>query len=162
MLNDPLIPNPPTSAGDFPGNAEVAPAAQTSSRATSRTMARTPRAKHPAMSARILATGLAATGMLGLTAGYALGEKPDDSAPVLDNFLPTAADAQVSDLPGAAPQQPTEQVSPQLPPNGRSQAPQQRVIQVPVQPPSGAVAGNGAGSGNWGGGPTQQQSSGSN
>lgn len=106
------------------------------------------------MSARILATGLAATGMLGLTAGYAIGQGADASSPALDNGQLSATDLQVAPLPGAAAQQPTENYP-------APQAPRQRVIQVPLQPPSAAVAGNGAGSGNRAPAPTQQQSSGS-
>ena len=52
------------------------------------------KAKHPALSARILATGLATTGTLGLTAGYALsapGKSTDTTLPTTAT-LPTEAD----------------------------------------------------------------------
>ena len=145
-MNDPLIPTPP-AADPQPG--------------TPRTT-RAQRAKHPAMSARILATGLAATGMLGMTAGYAFAQKENKESPVLDNGQLTAADAQFAQLPPAPAGNITEQQPAPLLQTPQHQAPQQRVIQVPVQPPVAADPGPGAGSGNWTPAPTQQQSSGSN
>ena len=154
MLNDPLIPAPPASAGEFPAGPRRAVRPDGES---IRPAPRTPRAKHPALSARILATGLAATGMFGLTAGYAFAQRAEKSAPTTGDglALPAAAPqapAAAGTLPLQAPQQPAPQQA--------SGAP--RVVQVPVDAPTAAAPGNGAGSGNWAPAPTQQQSNGSN
>ena len=137
MINDPLLPPPP-------------PPARTNATST-RTATR---AKHPAMSARILATGLAATGTLGLTAGYALGARNDAAAPVLDNvsFDNSSGTQSVTPLAPAAPQQPTQSESvPQ-------QAP--RIIQLPVPGISPARPATSQGQTQQQA-PAQQQSSGS-
>jgi len=61
MINDPLQ---HTSATDVPPAPPVARTARTSTRK-----------KHPAISARILATGLSVTALIGLTSGYTLSQK---------------------------------------------------------------------------------------
>ena len=61
MINDPLL---NTSATDVPPAPPVARTARTSTRK-----------KHPAISARILATGLSVTALIGLTSGYTLSQK---------------------------------------------------------------------------------------
>ena len=61
MINDPLL---NTTATDVPPAPSVARTART-----------TTRKKHPAISARILATGLSATALIGLTSGYTLSQK---------------------------------------------------------------------------------------
>ena len=61
MINDPLL---NTSATDVPPAPPVARTARTGARK-----------KHPAISARILATGLSATALIGLTSGYTLSQK---------------------------------------------------------------------------------------
>jgi len=61
MINDPLL---NTTAIDVPPAPPVARTARTSTRK-----------KHPAISARILATGLSATALIGLTSGYTLSQK---------------------------------------------------------------------------------------
>lgn len=158
MLNDPLIPTPPATAEAFPG----APMDEGQVRArAARVPQRAPRAKHPALSARILATGLAATGMFGMTAGYALGQRADDAAPVIDTGPSGTTPGDVATAPGAPSPQAT------LPAAPPAEAPQQaspapRVVQVPVDVPTAASPGSGAGSGNWAPAPTQQQSNGSN
>lgn len=140
MINDPLLPPPPPPAP--------------SSKATT---AGARRAKHPAMSARILATGLAATGTLGLTAGYAVGARNVPGAQQFDSASTPAGQQGITELSPAQPQQPVQTQ------DAPSQAP--RVIQVPV--PGIAPANPGQPSGRASGsfqqqGPAQQQSSGSN
>lgn len=61
MMNDPLL---NTTAIDVPPAPSVTRTART-----------TTRKKHPAISARILATGLSATALIGLTSGYTLSQK---------------------------------------------------------------------------------------
>ena len=137
MINDPLLPPPPPPAPrgnrePSVANARTAPA----------------RAKHPAMSARILATGLAATGTLGLTAGYAVGARAQSQPTTLDNVALADSSQSVAPLSPAAPQQ-----SPG------------RVIQVPVPGISPATPGSSAGTQRpvqRHQAPVQQQSSGSN
>ena len=159
MLNDPLIPTPPITAEVFPGTTKNE--GQTRARAV-RVPQRTPRAKHPALSARILATGLAATGMFGMTAGYALGQRAEEASPAAGSGVaPPAVAPQAPATAGALPAQAPEQKAPQQKaPQQASPAP--RVVQVPVDVPAAAAPGNGAGSGNWAPAPTQQQSNGSN
>lgn len=145
MLNDPLLPPPPPPS----------PRANRESRSEGVRTAPT-RAKHPAMSARILATGLAATGTLGLTAGYAVGARAEAQPKVLDNVSVADGAQSVSPLPPAAPQQPTES-QPRKEPG--------RVVQVPVPGISPATPGSSAGTQRpvqRQQAPVQQQSSGSN
>ena len=147
MINDPLLPPPP-------------PPAPRSNRKPSVANTRTApaRAKHPAMSARILATGLAATGTLGLTAGYAVGARAQSQPTTLDNVALADSSQSVAPLSPAAPQQSA----------GSQAAPQQspgRVIQVPVPGISPATPGSSAGTQRpvqRHQAPVQQQSSGSN
>lgn len=61
MINDPLLNN---TATDVPPAPSVSRTARTSGRK-----------KHPAISARILATGLSVTALIGLTTGYTLSQK---------------------------------------------------------------------------------------
>ena len=61
MMNDPLL---NTTATDVPPAPPVARTART-----------TTRKKHPAVSARILAVGLSATALIGMTTGYTLSQK---------------------------------------------------------------------------------------
>jgi hypothetical protein len=61
MINDPLLNNTATNVPPAPS---VSRAARTSGRK-----------KHPAISARILATGLSVTALIGLTTGYTLSQK---------------------------------------------------------------------------------------
>jgi hypothetical protein len=61
MINDPLL---NTTSTDTPPAPSVAGTARTSGRK-----------KHPAISARILATGLSVTALIGLTTGYTLSQK---------------------------------------------------------------------------------------
>jgi len=61
MINDPLL---NSTATDVPPAPPVVRSARTSTRK-----------KHPAISARILATGLSATALIGMTTGYTLSEK---------------------------------------------------------------------------------------
>ena len=61
MINDPLL---NTTVTDVPPAPPVARTART-----------TTRKKHPAISARILATGLSVTALIGLTTGYTLSQK---------------------------------------------------------------------------------------
>lgn len=147
MINDPLLPPPP-------------PPAPQGNRTPRVTVTRTApaRAKHPAMSARILATGLAATGTLGLTAGYAIGARAESQPGTLENISLVDSSQSIAPLSPATPQQPTEsQAAPQQSPG--------RVIQVPVPGISPAAPGSSAGTQRpvqRQQAPAQQQSSGSN
>jgi hypothetical protein len=69
-MNDPLL-NP---AGVIPPAPKV-----------TRTPKAATRKKHPAMSARILAAGLSATALIGLTTGYTLSQKVAATQPVVSN-----------------------------------------------------------------------------
>ena len=75
MINDPLL---NTSAIDVPPAPPVA--------RTARTRTRT-RKKHPAISARILATGLSATALIGLTTGYTLAQKTPAAQPAISDSI---------------------------------------------------------------------------
>ena len=75
MINDPLL---NTSATDVPPAPPVA--------RTARTRTRT-RKKHPAISARILATGLSATALIGLTTGYTLSQKVSAAQPTIPESI---------------------------------------------------------------------------
>ena len=75
MINDPLL---NTSAIDVPPAPPVA--------RTARTRTRT-RKKHPAISARILATGLSATALIGLTTGYTLSQKVSAAQPTIPESI---------------------------------------------------------------------------
>ena len=73
MINDPLL---NTTAVDVPPAPPVVRTARTSSRK-----------KHPAVSARILATGLSATALIGLTSGYTLSQKVSAAQPTIPESI---------------------------------------------------------------------------
>ena len=166
VLHDPLI----DGAGATPPDAPVPPPppALTASRHDDVAGTRTRRSKHPALSARVLATGLATTGMFGLTAGYAF------SAPAKSSPVP-GTDTGAAQVPGtgAASVAPADTTPPALAsPSGAATpsntaapavtaAPPVVVLQVPTVAP--ATPGSSAGSG-WSPSPDpgNQQSSGSN
>lgn len=129
MLNDPLLETPATSG------------------ATGSTPKRRAKRPSPATSAKILATGLATTAMLGMSAGYALAshdkaETPDTE--VAPNNLSTIA----------APDE-TMAPAPQTVPAPAVTTP--AVIEIPVPDAAPAQPGN-----NWGNSGNNQTSSGSN
>ena len=76
MINDPLL---NTTVTDVP----LAPPAPPVVR-TARTGARK---KHPAISARILATGLSVTSLIGLTTGYTLSQKVSAAQPAIPESI---------------------------------------------------------------------------
>ena len=76
MINDPLL---NTTVTDVP----LAPPAPPVVR-TARTGARK---KHPAISARILATGLSVTALIGLTTGYTLSQKVSAAQPAIPESI---------------------------------------------------------------------------
>ena len=76
MINDPLL---NTTVTDVP----LAPPAPPVVR-TARTGARK---KHPAISARILATGLSVTALIGLTTGYTLSQKVSAAQPTIPESI---------------------------------------------------------------------------
>ena len=108
MINDPLLNN---TATDVPPAPSVSRTARTSGRK-----------KHPAISARILATGLSVTALIGLTTGYTLSQKVSALQPVAssNNVVKTSlqktVDADVS-------------------------APASQVVYVPVPGATAAIAG---------------------
>lgn len=130
------------------------------------------RSKNPAASAKILATGLSATAMLGMTAGYALAARevapsptmtPNMDAgttatePVQTNGNPTALAPLAPLVPGTSAASP--QSSPQSTVGSQSRAPvvaQPQIVEIPVETIAPATPGNG------GGGWNNQPSSGSN
>ena len=135
-MNDPLLPPPPPP---------VAP--------TSRTAGKKTRRPGVANSAKVLATGLATTATLGLTAGYALASKSEANH--------TPVNAGVQNQPSVA--------TPTAPPTPQTQAPSidnnsvvtpqatnPPVVNVPVPTIAPAQPGN-----NWGNNGNNQQSSGS-
>ena len=73
MINDPLL---NTTAQDVPPAPPVARTARTNTRK-----------KHPAISARILATGLSATALIGLTSGYTLSQKVSAAQPTIPESI---------------------------------------------------------------------------
>ena len=72
MINDPLL-NTNTA---IPPSPPVARTARTSGRK-----------KHPAISARILATGLSVTALIGLTTGYTLSQKVSAAQPAIPESI---------------------------------------------------------------------------
>ena len=72
MINDPLLNN----NFDTPPGPPVARTARTSSRK-----------KHPAVSARILASGLSVTALIGLTTGYTLSQKASAAQPAISDSI---------------------------------------------------------------------------
>ena len=73
MIIDPLL---NTTAQDVPPAPPVARTARTNTRK-----------KHPAISARILATGLSATALIGLTSGYTLSQKVSAAQPTIPESI---------------------------------------------------------------------------
>ena len=73
MMNDPLL---NTAATDVPPAPSVARTART-----------TTRKKHPAVSARILAVGLSATALIGMTTGYTLSQKASAAQPAISESI---------------------------------------------------------------------------
>jgi hypothetical protein len=76
MINDPLLNNNNTGMPPVPPAPPVARAARTGARK-----------KHPAISARILATGLSATALIGLTTGYTLSQKVSAAQPTIPESI---------------------------------------------------------------------------
>ena len=72
MINDPLLNN----------NFEIPPAPP-----VARTARTSSRKKHPAVSARILATGLSVTALIGLTTGYTLSQKASAAQPAISDSV---------------------------------------------------------------------------
>ena len=72
MINDPLLNN----------NFETPPAPP-----VARTARTSGRKKHPAVSARILAVGLSATALIGLTTGYTLSQKVSAAQPTIPESI---------------------------------------------------------------------------
>ena len=134
------------------------------------------RTKNPAASAKILATGLSATAMLGMTAGYAMAARETTPAPATtvngasSQDLSTTAGVPtpvVGNSAAVAPLAPlvpgtsavTPQGAPQTTVGTPAQAPvvaQPQVVEIPVETIAPATPGNG------GGGWNNQPSSGSN
>ena len=75
MINDPLL-NNNTGMPSVPPAPPVARTARTSGRK-----------KHPAISARILAGGLSATALIGLTTGYTLSQKVSAAQPTIPESI---------------------------------------------------------------------------
>ena len=72
MINDPLLNN----------NFETPPAPP-----VARTARTSSRKKHPAVSARILASGLSVTALIGLTTGYTLSQKASAAQPTIPESI---------------------------------------------------------------------------
>lgn len=135
MMNDPLLPPPPPATS------------------TSRTTVKKTRRPGVANSAKILATGLATTATLGLTAGYALASKTEaNQVPV--NTETQNVDANVSPTVPVAPQSsvPTVDSFAILTPEVTNPP----VVEIPVPTVAPAQPGN-----DWGNSGNNQQSSGS-
>lgn len=142
MTLDPLLPPPPP------------PADRTSATRATASGKRT-RRPSPAAAARILATGLATTAMLGLTTGYALAKKAQQ--PEISPVSPNQTTDQASQTP-SAPEQPPA-TSPDQNVSGNSGSPvvtSPPVVEIPVPEIAPAQPGN-----NWNGG-NNQPSNGSN
>lgn len=141
MMNDPLlVPTPPVSAGGH----------------TSLPAAKRARRPGPATSAKILATGLATTAMLGLTTGYALAKNAQSSelSPPLNaggssTGVNTTSDSNTSHTATPPIAAPTPEVATPF-------VTSSPVIEVPVPDSAPAQPGN-----NWNSG-DNQPSSGSN
>lgn len=160
VLHDPLI----DGGGATPSDAPLPPRAGRASRHDDVPAAGNRRGRHPALSARILATGLATTGTLGLTAGYAFSAPSQNSpAPATDSGAPPAT---ASSAPPATEQEATQAPEPSTSAasstaTGAADAPPVVVLEIPPVAP--ATPGASAGSG-WipAPDPGNQQSSGSN
>lgn len=130
------------------------------------------RSKNPAASAKILATGLSATAMLGMTTGYALAARETTPAPTVDEqqgvasastiaagLTPTGGPAALTPLAPLVPATPAaspQATSPAPTTSPTTAASQPQVVEIPVETVAPAVPGNG------GGGWNNQPSSGSN
>lgn len=152
-IHDPLLPPPPPS----PRSGRTEPA-------------RRSRRPSPAASARILATGLATTAMLGLTTGYAFARKaqqPENTPNVSGTPSLTNPDGSATNpdgsttTPDGSATTPTVQTQNTVAPSPRTEAQQPvvtspPVVEIPVPTVAPAQPGN-----NWNGG-NNQPSSGSN
>ena len=140
MMNDPLLPPPP------PLTTGTRISASTTKRA---------RRPGPATSAKILATGLATTAMLGLTTGYALAKnaQPAEITPTTDG---DGVAANVNTAINSASQPETPSVATPSPESASPAVSNQPVVEVPVPDIAPAQPGN-----NWNAG-NNQPSSGSN
>jgi len=134
MMNDPLLPPPPPPV-------------------SSRTTPKKSRRPGVANSAKILATGLATTATLGLTAGYALASKTEANQAPVNTGTPNVPSIVTPSVPAT-----TETVPPSV--NNNSVATPEvtnpPVVEIPVPTVAPAQPGN-----NWGNGGNNQQSSGS-
>lgn len=143
MLNDPLLPGRPESATPRP--------------------ARRTRRPSPAMSAKILATGLATTAMLGLTTGYAMAKRveqptttliPEPGAADTSNAAttanPTTGMPGSAQSPSAAPSRDSSGATSQTQPGAVTAPP---VVEIPVPQAAPAQPGN-----NWDNGAAQPSS----
>lgn len=136
MMNDPLLPPPPPPV-------------------SSRTTPKKSRRPGVANSAKILATGLATTATLGLTAGYALASKTETNQAPVNTGTPSVPNNATPTVP--APATP-EIVTPSVD-NNSVAAPDVTnppVVEIPVPTVAPAQPGN-----KWGNGGNNQQSSGS-
>ena len=169
-MHDPLLPPLPPATRPTPPQRHSRIAAPGQPR----------RAKHPAMSARILAVGLSTTAMLGLTAGYALAGK-DTNEQLIDGSTFDPAQSSAANTPASPAAQDAESVQNAPQPGAQAQNPAQNpparaqdsqpqtaapsvtippavspdVVVIPVEPAKPAQPG-GSGGGN------SQPSSGSN
>ncbi|MEN9553617.1 MAG: hypothetical protein RLY24_1212 [Actinomycetota bacterium] len=130
MMNDPLLP-PPAPAGR---------------------PATTQKTRRPgvANSAKILATGLATTATLGLTAGYALASKTQNQEAPEQSNLQTSPTITTPNVPTTAPAPNTRDTS-------APEVTSPPVVEIPVPSIAPAQPGN-----NWGNSGNNQPSSGSN
>jgi hypothetical protein len=149
MLNDPLLPPPPPSTPTTERTAEkTMPTRSASTRRTTKT---------PATAAKILVTGLSATAVIGMAAGYTLAGKT--KAQQVTNSVTNVTPAALQTTQVPAPSAPSQVVAtpgvatPQN--NVASSATPVPVIVVPVPQATPATPGNTTN--NW----QQQQSSGS-
>ncbi len=134
MLNDPLLPDPPVAGKSRPAARNRRPS--------------------PAMSAKILATGLATTAMLGLTTGYALAKKTEQPTGTLTPTTETAATGADAD-PTTTIGQPSTQPNIAAPDTSVARSAQNppTVVEIPVPQAAPAQPGN-----NWDGGASQPSS----
>lgn len=131
MMNDPLLPPPPPP---------------TNRHATGK------RTRRPgvANSAKILATGLATTATLGLTAGYALASKTQNQKVPEQSNLQTSPTITAPNVPTTAP-------APNTPNTSAPVVTSPPVVEIPLPSIAPAQPGN-----NWGNSGNNQPSSGSN
>ena len=149
MTLDPLLTPPPPP----PADRTSAASATRPTRATG--AGKRTRRPSPAAAARILATGLATTAMLGLTTGYALAKKAQQ--PEISPSAPKQSTDQASQTPSVPSQTPA--TSPDRNVSGNLGSPvvtSPPVVEIPVPEIAPAQPGN-----NWNGG-NNQPSNGSN